>query len=141
MSKEGLQSRYMRFMKEKGRLPKSMDDEGGAACMYEGGYVGDYDHEDEEFHDDDWNNHGDTSGEPMDHFSEPPYGFAFGGKVKAKENDESSFKGGLHGHQYGKPTFAGPEEHDEPHEEMSEAAVHHHLAQALKRRKQLKPGA
>lgn len=109
-------NRYKEFQKLKGRMPKSMEEP-----MYKGGMVDEDDmgvSEDEE-----WNEHDDdSSGEPPqfdtaygkhDDYSK---GYAFGGEIKAP----------MHG--------------DEGHPEMPEEELHAALAQAIKRRKQAKPG-
>lgn len=114
--KSKIQERYMSFLREKGRMPKADPGAGALPEMhFSGGEVGD-DDEEEMFHDDDWNNHQDTSGEPEDHFSKPP-GLAFGGEIHP------------------------PKHGDEGSPEMSLEEVHQHLGKALMRRKQLRPGA
>lgn len=144
--KSKLQQRYMEFMNSKGRLPKGVDlkeyedstDYGHLPekKMFSGGEVDDHD-EEEQFHDDDWNNHHDTDGEPEDDFK--MHGYSFGGKVKADEHEQDVQ--GLHGKQYGKPNYSGPEGHDEDELEPSEHEIHRALAMSLMRRKQLRPGA
>lgn len=99
--------RYLEHLKAKGGLPESYDCE----RMALGGRVADKD----EWKDDEWNDHSDTSGEPMAYGDNYMEEYAFGGRIEAPE----------HGDQ-GKP-------------EVSDEEVKHYLAQSLMRRKQL-PG-
>jgi hypothetical protein len=102
-----IKKRFLQHLEAKGAIPKGYACGGKAYAM--GGMV----HDNDEWQDSDWNDHEDTSGEPMTYGEKyMEEGYAFGGKIKA------------------------PEHGDEGHPEMSEEEVKKHLAQSLMRRKQ-----
>jgi hypothetical protein len=125
--KSKTQQRFMDHLKEKGKLPSSYecDSEMTPKNMYEGGWV-EGDDEDGE-----WNfSRHNSTGEP---------GMA---KYLQSEKDMPYMaKGGRVDDDYAEPNFAGPSEHDQPDDVMSEQEIKKHMAMSLMKRKQSRPGA
>lgn len=148
--KSKLQQRYMHFLKEKGKLPKSVNlDEYDEKTDFKhlpeekmafGGEV----EADEGWEDDGYNDHSDTSGEPFYYMAEGGQVDSYGYPVKSGSEKPLYDTSGYDAYKT-KKAFGGeieaPEHGDEGHPEMPMEEVQKHLAMALKRRKQLKPGA
>lgn len=123
--------RFLEHMKEKGALPENFDCGGMTKGYAMGGEV-----EGDEWEDGDWNDHDDSSGESKTYGSNYMKEYAFGGRINGGEHGETSPES-LHGHDYGRPNFKGPKEHDQMSDGVSDEEVKRHLAQSLMRRKQL----
>lgn len=126
-----VKKRFMEHLKQKGAIPKNYDC-GGMAM---GGVVR---HEESEWDNDDeeYNNHTDTSGEPMTYGENYMRGYAFGGEIRAERH--STPEPSLRGRQYGKPNYPGPAEHEQPDQMMSEQEIRHHMVKAINARKRAK---
>lgn len=124
-----VKKRFLEHLEAAGKIPKGFCSGGMAKGYAEGGVV---QNEDEWEDSDDWNSHDDTSGEPEtfgDNYMEET-GYAFGGRIEADRHMTSDPT--LHGQDYGKPNFSGPEEHTQANQDMSEDEVRRHLAQAIR---------
>lgn len=103
-----LKKRFRKHLAEKGKIPASYCDEPQAMAF--GGEV----HDEDEWEDGDWNDHSDTSGEPVEYM-------AFGGKVPNAG--------------YGKPNFPGPDKYEQEDDTMSGEEIAAHMAKALMKRR------
>jgi hypothetical protein len=130
-----VKKRFMEHLEAKGHIPKGYSKVGPVKKYAHGGMVDEEEGEEmsPEWEDDHWNQHEDTSGEPI-LMGEGNYmhEYAFGGKVKADEHEEPMEP--MHGRDYAKPNYAGPEEHEEP-KELSPEMIKRHMARALLARK------
>ena len=118
-----VKKRFLEHLESKGCIPK------GYAM---GGAVR---HEKDKWQDGKWNDHSDTSGEP-ETYGDNYMNYAFGGQIEVPE--ERQAMQGLHGRQYGKPNYPGPEEHSQPDDMMSDDEIRRRLAMSVSRRKQLR---
>lgn len=126
-----VKKRFLEHLEAKGAIPKGYMCGGKVKGYASGGMVR---HDDDEWEDDGWNDHDDDSGEPFtmsENYMVP--GYAFGGKIMAHEHEEE--EQGLHGHQYGKPNFAGPKEHEQVDQDMSEDEIRKHMVKAIRSRR------
>lgn len=121
-----IKKRFLEHLESKGAIPK------GYAV---GGMVR---HDDDEWEDGEWNDHDDTSGEPVTYGENyMKEGYAFGGRINVPENSQKS-PGSLHGDQYGRPNFKGPSDREQTDITMSDDDIKRSLAQSLIKRKQLR---
>lgn len=118
-----VKKRFLEHLEQKGKIPK------GYACggYAHGGPVSD------EWEDDGWNDHQDTSGEPVTEGENYMREYAFGGRIEAPNH--STEVPGLHGDQYGKPNFPGPKTHSQVDQEMSADEIRHHMVRAINARR------
>lgn len=127
-----MKKRYLEHMKAKGALPEGFDCGGGMAS---GGRVNP---DEDQWEDESWNDHDDTSGEPEKQY------MAEGGEVEPSiwQNIKSNLTTGSSAENKGWGSYAKGGKvaslHDQEDDGVSDEEVQHHLAQSLMRRKQLR---